>query len=694
MLQIPPGLLLMPGGRDRISWIAEQKQGIWTAPHAGTLVSLLPCEPESLLDHFTAPGERAPAAGTLESLISMGLVVSSSCSPHLAELCREFLVDPQHLKRNRWLEGATLMAADAGTGALLGSALADAGVRLGPSGALHIVALPDYLDPRIEAMHRRFLESRQPWMLAKAVGAEIWIGPVILPGRTPCWRCLELRLREHRWLESQIPGAAAGPLVTPYSTEGRIRAAAEFIAQEAARWLMDAPDALEGILWSFSWETLVSRRNTVLRRPNCPDCGSGTIESAVPIAMAPRAVYHDLRGCSASDVFQALEPLASPIAGILLRFEPMNISLPRGMQAYGAVFCPALPPPERRLEDALVQPAVCAGTGRSREDAMAACLAEAVERYSIQFRGDEPFRSDSFTGLGVDAVDPRELLLFSESQFSARQPGGGIPEPFDEDEQIEWIQGWSLTHQRPRFLPLALCLVDYRARGTRWIGDADSTGCAAGSSIEEAILHGIFELVERDALGIWWYNRVALPGLGLEILDRAGADLYRQLAEAGWSVRLHDITTDIGIATAVALAENNHGEWVLGSAAHIHANFAMRDALCELLLLSRSQIRREALPELAKPARPWIAPSLMKAAPSDLKDLVEQCCGRIAGCGHEVIAFKLTRPDLGFPVVRVIAPGLRHKAPRFAPGRMYDVPVRLGWRLAPSTEPDLAQVPL
>jgi oxazoline/thiazoline synthase len=31
------------------------------------------------------------------------------------------------------------------------------------------------------------------------------------------------------------------------------------------------------------------------------------------------------------------------------------------------------------------------------------------------------------------------------------------------------------------------------------------------------------------------------------------------------------------------------------------------------------------------------------------------------------------------PVARVIVPGLRHFYRRFAPGRLYDVPVKLGW---------------
>jgi ribosomal protein S12 methylthiotransferase accessory factor len=48
-----------------------------------------------------------------------------------------------------------------------------------------------------------------------------------------------------------------------------------------------------------------------------------------------------------------------------------------------------------------------------------------------------------------------------------------------------------------------------------------------------------------------------------------------------------------------------------------------------------------------------------------------------------------TRPDLGVPVVKVIVPGLRHFWARFGPGRLYDVPVELGWLDAPTAEADL-----
>ena len=48
-----------------------------------------------------------------------------------------------------------------------------------------------------------------------------------------------------------------------------------------------------------------------------------------------------------------------------------------------------------------------------------------------------------------------------------------------------------------------------------------------------------------------------------------------------------------------------------------------------------------------------------------------------------------TRPDIGMPVARTIVPGLRHFWARFAPGRLYDVPVKMGWREAPTAEKDL-----
>ncbi len=67
----------------------------------------------------------------------------------------------------------------------------------------------------------------------------------------------------------------------------------------------------------------------------------------------------------------------------------------------------------------------------------------------------------------------------------------------------------------------------------------------------------------------------------------------------------------------------------------------------------------------------------------------------VEAAGLEVLVLDQTRPDIGLPVAQVIVPGLRYyRPPRRAPGRLYDVPVRLGWRATPAVEEELNPVPL
>jgi hypothetical protein len=53
-----------------------------------------------------------------------------------------------------------------------------------------------------------------------------------------------------------------------------------------------------------------------------------------------------------------------------------------------------------------------------------------------------------------------------------------------------------------------------------------------------------------------------------------------------------------------------------------------------------------------------------------------------------------TRPDFGLSVAQVIVPGLRHFWPRFGPGRLYDVPVAMGWKSVADAEAQLNPAPL
>ena len=85
-----------------------------------------------------------------------------------------------------------------------------------------------------------------------------------------------------------------------------------------------------------------------------------------------------------------------------------------------------------------------------------------------------------------------------------------VSEPFDEDAVIDWTPVWSLTERRHRLLPTGDAVL--RRPGQPVGSRADSNGNAAGSSLEDAMLQGTLELVERDAVAMWWYNRLRLPG--------------------------------------------------------------------------------------------------------------------------------------------------------------------------------------
>ena len=76
----------------------------------------------------------------------------------------------------------------------------------------------------------------------------------------------------------------------------------------------------------------------------------------------------------------------------------------------------------------------------------------------------------------------------------------------------------------------------------------------------------------------------------------------------------------------------------------------------------------------------------------DTREQVLACIDMVKRAGLDFLVLDHTRPDIEVPVIRVIVPGLRHFYRRFAPGRLYDVPVKLGWLNKPTLESDLNPV--
>ena len=161
-------------------------------------------------------------------------------------------------------------------------------------------------------------------------------------------------------------------------------------------------------------------------------------------------------------------------------------------------------------------------------------MAEAFERYSGVFRADEIRKRATVAEMeaeGLEVLEPDRVLLFSDAQYEKRAEINAlgnsfqiVPEPFDREQPADWSPMWAPTSDRFVWLPTGLLYYSYNKLAphdtpNRMAYYADSNGCAAGNSREEAALQALLELVERDAVATWWYNQVQRPKVELDDLD-------------------------------------------------------------------------------------------------------------------------------------------------------------------------------
>jgi oxazoline/thiazoline synthase len=373
---------------------------------------------------------------------------------------------------------------------------------------------------------------------------------------------------------------------------------------------------------------------------------------------------------------------------------------------------------------------MCAGKGVTDMQARASGLCEGLERYSGIFRGDEPRRTARLRDLNGKAVDPRDCLLFSERQYRERDARNAhgcrfsfIPVPFDPEAEIEWSPVWSLTRQETRYVPAAFAYYDYPLPHEQVFCVACSNGNAAGNTFEEAIVQGFLELVERDSVALWWYNRVRRPGVDLDSFGEPYLARLREfLRQHGREFWVIDLTADLGVPVFAAISRRlggPHEQIVLGFGAHFDVQIALLRAVTEMnQMLSSPLLKGEDVSARAHDVDPetvhWFktattanqpyllpddGPARARAAypqqgNDDLAADIQMCQKRVEAIGLEMLVLDQTRPEIGLPVAKVIVPGLRHFWARFAPGRLYDVPVQLGWLSRPLAEEELNPIPM
>ena len=322
--------------------------------------------------------------------------------------------------------------------------------------------------------------------------------------------------------------------------------------------------------------------------------------------------------------------------------------------------------------------------------ARAASIGEAIERYAATFVPDglvvAPARA-----LEGEAVAPETFALFHDRQFV---PGFPFVR-FTETTRITWVTGSSLTDGRPVELPAQLVFLGPVGDDEPPIGYPTSNGLACGPTLVEAILAGLLELVERDAMMIAWSNRLSLPRLRWRagsVIDRVDATTF---APTGLRYDVVDTSAFFGIPATIGVVHGAPGERAAlavgaGCARSIHD--AWRTSLAEGfsilrwlrgILLEQPRIglgRPEdvrtledhmlfyATPERAVRAG-FLTASTAERNVGDVPEVpgetpaeaVHEIVGRLAERGVSAYAVDVTPSDvreLGLSVARVVAPEL------------------------------------
>ncbi len=649
--------------------------------------------------------QRLEAGGYLER-------VEEDLPPGFTSFCHLLGVEPA-LARKR-LQACHLSVLGIGSVNLqpILSALEAIGLTLSSEkGDLTLVVTDDYSHPQIEAHHQQLKDN--PWILLKPKGCEIWLGPLFQPGQAGCWVCLDHHIKRNDLERSYVRKKGGAPFSTAISsfsaTEGL---AAHFAASELLKWIVK-PEAslLNKNLLSFDALQTKFQEHRLLPLSSCKHCGKESMRSFhPPVFSGKKRGISDggYRSRSAEQTLKSLSPYISPILGVVSSLH--DSALDSSLHVYYAGNNFAVANSLEGLEpDALRSR--CSGKGQTEAQAKASCLCEGIERYSGIFQGDEPRIRGSYRELKGNAIQPNDIQLFSSRQFKIREEWNRVhkrshrvPRLFSECEEIEWSPVWSLTGKVVKYLPTALCYYSYPDPSPPCY--ADSNGNAAGNCLEEAILQGFYELVERDSVAIWWYNRI----LRNRVDVRSFADPYLDLlleeyAAIGRDVWVLDITSDLPIPTFVALSKSAKGEILFGFGAHLNASIALSRALTEmnqfLPLLTKLKLSENDWLKMATiENQPYLRgherePMKVKEdyPKVDCDDLL-RCQSLVEERGMEMLILDQSRDPIDLKVVKVIVPGLRHFWPRFAPGRLYDVPVAMGWLKKPLQESELNPIPM
>jgi ribosomal protein S12 methylthiotransferase accessory factor len=316
---------------------------------------------------------------------------------------------------------------------------------------------------------------------------------------------------------------------------------------------------------------------------------------------------------------------------------------------------------------------IYAGKGATKSQAKASAMMEAFERYSAEINAEDAQLFETGLYGEIDgAINPESLILPHQT--------------YKPDEtRLDWVKAVEITDDEEYLVPVNAIYHPYIPQGGSMLFKSNTNGLASGNRIEEAVYHGITEVVERDAWSIFESKK---KSRGEVVCEGTENPLIREMLykfdQSEIDVRLLDLTADVDITTIAAVADDtvlrDPALLSLGVGTHLNPEVAVIRALTEVAQSRATQIhgtredtnradfmRKAGYERMKRINKHWFSDSHKLVDISSLEDKskptfkedIETCVDILKKNGFKRIYYTdLTRREIEIPVARVIIPGM------------------------------------
>lgn len=320
---------------------------------------------------------------------------------------------------------------------------------------------------------------------------------------------------------------------------------------------------------------------------------------------------------------------------------------------------------------------IYAGKGATKPQAKASAMMESFERYSAELHADhkQKFINGVFEGSEGELnryIRP-SLLILPNLLFDP------------ETAEVEWVRSTNLKDDEDVLVPANAVYHPYVPERSVKLFQSNTNGLASGNRLEEAVFHGIMEVVERDAWSIFESKRQSKPEINCENTEnQIIKNILTMFNDAGIHVKLVDLTDDVEITTVAAVSDDtvlkDPALLTLGVGTHLDPEVAVIRALTEVAQSRATQIhgtredtvravfmRKAGYERMKRINSHWFGESEKSIEITEMKNIsgksfkedIETSKKLLSKCGFEdVLYVDLTRPEIEIPVVRVIIPGM------------------------------------